>query len=410
MARVIRSLRPRKCLEMEPQPSGKCPQIQTKPTEPRPEGADGTAVSRACVCAFLLLCLAAFAATGQEGGCLTGPRLHPVEAMLARGEFTQAVRVVERAMAAGRGCDPEAWLMLAVAYQNLQKGENAIEACARGLRAFPASERLQEHYGLALLANLPRAEAQARLEEVVRAYPDSAPLRKTLGKLLFDPPSGAPKAGEHLAAAAKLAPRDPEARYFYGLWACTSGAAWADLVGRRLPVVRDSYELCLRELTQALALTPANNFQAIMQIQANIGSAEGALGRPAQARAAFGKALEANRRLATPNPAVGLEYAQFLLEASETAEARAILDEVLARDPGYAAARFERARLLHEGGLAERAIDEANLALRDAKDNTLLRAIHSFLARTYHEIGREEEADSHQRWFQSQPGRVGEQK
>jgi len=360
---------------------------------------------RVAAAGFLLVMAAGLVWAQQGSGCLAGARPGEVEGMLSRGEFAQAAQMLERALAKGGSCDAETWLMLAVSYQNLGKGDRAFSACARGLKFFPKSERLQEYYGAVVVEGRSRAEALARLEEAVRAQPDAAPLRKTLGRLLFDPPTDDPKAGEHLAAAARLRPKDPEARYFHGLWACTKAAAWADLAGRRLPVVQESYELCLRELAQALTLTPPGNDQAVMQIHANIGSAEEALGRTDNARQAFRKALEANRRLSTPNPAVALEYARFLLRGSENAEAKAILNEILASDQRNAPARFERARVALDEGMTELAIEDARLALRDAQQDTaLLRRIHSFLARTYHETGREDEADRHRRWFEPQRG------
>jgi len=345
----------------------------------------------------LLVLLAVAPARSQRTACATGIQSGSVESMFARGEFKRAVELLERTLASRPKCDPELWVMLAVAYQNLHMGERAVNACSRGLSAFPNSMRLQEHFGLLLVENLPRPDALGRLDEAVRMHPHSAPLQKALGRLLFDPPTDDPKAGQHLAAAARLNPKDPEARYFHGVWACTNAAAWANLVGRRLPVVRESYQLCLRELEQALILTPADNFQAVMQIHTNIGSAEEAMGNLEKAEAAFREALTANRRLGAPNPAVALEYARFLIRKSEIAEAKTILNGILAYDAHHALARFERARLFLDDGLTDRAIEDASLALKDANENSaLLRRIHSFLARTYHEVGREREAAFHQ--------------
>lgn len=63
------------------------------------------------------------------------------------------------------------------------------------------------------------AKAEATLRAGLKAFPAAPTLERALGQLLFRARSDSSEAGALLARAAKLLPRDPQAKHYYAQWA-----------------------------------------------------------------------------------------------------------------------------------------------------------------------------------------------
>ena len=81
----------------------------------------------------------------------------------------------------------------------------------------------------------------------LRAYPAAPILERALGQLLFRARYDSSEAGALLAHAAKMLPRDPEAKHYYAQWAYLNG--------------RD--RICVEQEREALALPGLNDLAAL---------------------------------------------------------------------------------------------------------------------------------------------------
>jgi tetratricopeptide (TPR) repeat protein len=299
--------------------------------------------------------------------------------------FRKAIEALDLVVRFDPFCDPEVYMMLATCQLDLEEKNQAIETCERGIEAQPESIRLQRFYLDLLRSASPRQEMKVKLETGLRQRPGSTIYMKGLAEILLEENPLNPQIEPLLETATDALPRDPEAHYLYGQWAC----------------LNDRPELSIRELTKALALTP-NNDQARMQIYSYLGIAHDHLDRPGQADLAFRKALELNHKLASPNPGTSMQYVDFLLKRSRDNEAEELIDQILKWAPSFAPAHLERAKHLAKQKKYEEALAEGELALKySGSDPTQLRAAHAFLAKTYFVIGRAEEAQFHQKWIES---------
>jgi tetratricopeptide (TPR) repeat protein len=182
-----------------------------------------------------------------------------------------------------------------------------------------------------------------------------------------------------------MLPQDAEAHFFYGESACFNK--------------QDA--VCIRELTRAHQLAPKNQY-ANMQIYTMIAVAADRLKQPARAEQAFEQSMRANEQLSTPSPYAALKYVNFLTTQGKNKDAMRVVDQILKWDGAYGPAHFEKAKMLAQQGAAEEAAKEAELALQDARVTEAdLRAYHAFLAKTYFALGRESDAQVHQRWIES---------
>jgi predicted Zn-dependent protease len=306
-------------------------------------------------------------------------------ALLDRNDYAGAAALLEKA-AAAPSYDAEIYLMLAVARLNLAGPEPALEACERGMKAAPGSARLESYYADLLVQAAPKSDVAPRLNRALAARPASAVLQKALGKALLEASTSDPRAEGLLRSATQLLPRDPDAHYSYGQWAC----------------LHEKPALCIAEMHTTLALAPASNNRARLGANTFIGMTEESLGHFKEAGLAYRAALEANRTLTPFNADPAFLYVKFLGGRREDAAAAALVDEILERTPHFAPARFERAKALFRGGAPERAATEAETALQDSgEDSTALRAMHAFLVKTYSALGREEDAARHQSWVEA---------
>lgn len=337
---------------------------------------------------LLTLCLLAvpLPASAQRGQAPQDPNILAAENHIKQHNYVKAIEALELALSREPRSSPEAYVMLATSRLNTGERDKAIEVCEQGMNVHPNSERLASFYVSLLQVAATEAETKTKLEAKVKQNSTSALYRKALGGLLLKQNPLDPRVEELLAAAAKLAPRDAEARYLYGQWAC----------------LNNREALCVAELKSALALSPTND-QAQMQIYTLIGMAEDKLHHTAQAEAAFRSAMQFNRKLERPNPHAAIQYADFLIKRLRDAEAQRIVDEVLRWSPEFGPARFERAKFLAKQGKMAEAVDECRGALEYPHSNKIqLRAMHAFMAKTLFALGRVEEAQTHQSWIESQ--------
>jgi tetratricopeptide (TPR) repeat protein len=235
------------------------------------------------------------------------------------------------------------------------------------------------------------AEAETALRAGLRVYPGAPILERTLGQLLFRVKSDSSEAGTLLARAAKMMPRDPQARHYY--------AQWAYLNARE--------RICVDQERAALAL-PGLNDLAALQMNTLLGMCYSRLlqeeAAAQGAREAFARANEINARQGAYDPTAAAQYFQFLSRYGDDAAAQQIVDEVLKRIPRFAPARLEKAKFYDRSGDCARAITEAKLALAsDGNDINSERAAHILMARCYSTLGNVDEAAKEQQWIEAHP-------
>jgi tetratricopeptide (TPR) repeat protein len=235
------------------------------------------------------------------------------------------------------------------------------------------------------------AKAEATLRAGLRVYPAAPVLERTLGQLLFRARYDSVEAGTLLARAAKMLPRDPQARHYY--------AQWAYLNARE--------RICVEQEREALTL-PGLNDLASLQMNTLLGMCYSRLAQEGEAakgaRMAFQRANEINARQSTYDPIAAFQYVQFLTRDGDDPAAQAIVDEILYRVPRFGPARLEKAKYYDRAGECARAIAEAKLALSaDGNDINSERAAHILMARCYSLLGNAEEAAKEQQWIEAHP-------
>lgn len=232
-----------------------------------------------------------------------------------------------------------------------------------------------------------RGEAARAIEIVQQALEvnsNSVELLKAKGRLLLRDSTRSAKARDPLTKAVALAPGDAEAHYYLSQWAC----------------LHNVDAQCITEARHALRLAPGNA-QAQLQLNTLIGLAAERTGDAATADAAFRSSLAANEKLGLPDPLSAYQYVAFLLKRAKDAEAQAIVLMLTRKAPGFGPAWLERAKWLLKQGQRAEAVRMAEQALPMAGMQTeQLRAAHMLLARTYFQLGREDEAAKHQAWIE----------
>ncbi|MBY0496629.1 MAG: tetratricopeptide repeat protein [Cyanobacteria bacterium] len=290
------------------------------------------------------------------------------------------------------GAQPKAPFDVALEYAQVGRFQEAAATLEAAIRANPKSG---EHLYLLLadiytqLMDAPKAEATLRAG--LRAYPAEPVMERSLGQLLFRVKFDSVEAGTLLARAAKMLPRDAQARHYY--------AQWAYLNARE--------RICVDQEREALAL-PSLNDLAALQMNTLLGMCYSRLLQEDEAaqgaRQAFERANEINARQAAYDPIAAFQYVQFLTRYGDDKAAQTIVDQILQRAPGFGPARLEKAKYFDRAGECARAIAEAKLALSaDKIDFNGERAAHVLMARCYSTLGNAEEAAKEQQWIESHP-------
>ncbi|MCU1326537.1 MAG: hypothetical protein JWN34_1907 [Bryobacterales bacterium] len=247
----------------------------------------------------------------------------------------------------------DAYLMLGQCNREMGRGDAAVEALRKGLKAWPASPLLE----------------------------------RALGEMLFRTQYDSTEAGKLLEHAARLLPRDPEARHYY--------ARWAYLNAR--------HRICATQEKEAVGL-PGLSDLAFLQMYTLLGMCEGGIENAEAARAAFKRAGAVNSKQSSCDPIAATQYVQFLTRYNDDTRAAKIVDEVLERVSGFGPAHLQKAKYLDRAGQSAAATTEARLALASAgNDLNSERACHTLLARCFAAIGRSVEAAREQQWIADHP-------
>jgi tetratricopeptide (TPR) repeat protein len=273
------------------------------------------------------------------------------------GQFKEAVATLETAIRANPKGGEDLYLLLADCYTQLADPAKATTTLRAGLRVYPAAPVLE----------------------------------RALGQLLFRTKFDSAEAGTLLAHAAKMLPRDPQAKHYY--------AQWAYLNARE--------RICVAQEREALAL-PGLNDLAALQMNTLLGMCYGRLLQEEEAaqgaRQAFQRANEINARQTAYDPVAAFQYVQFLARYGDDATAQSVVDEILQRAPRFGPARLEKAKYYDRAGECGRAVAEAKLTLSaDGIDVNNERAVHMLMARCYSLLGNAEEAAKEQQWIEAHP-------
>ncbi len=273
--------------------------------------------------------------------------------LMKQGDFARAVGVLQPIMSAQPHSPASLYALLANAQAGSGNGASAIQTAQNGLRL----------------------------------YPQSSPLLKVLGELLFRRNPKDADAGEALATAAKGMPRDPEVLHFYAQWA----------------YLNRHEEIAVEEEKKALAFVGSNDL-ARMQINLILGLAEDHMNHTELAETAFRRALACNRKLPAPDPMMTYQYLEFLDKNGRATETTPLAEEVLRYAPGFGPARLKYAKgLAREGNLLQ-AAEEGERALTTIGDDPeILREAHYFLAKTWLQLKQPDRAEPHKIWMADHP-------
>lgn len=285
------------------------------------------------------------------------PPLAVALAQVQAAQYREAVATLEAAIGANPKGGESLYLLLADCHTQLSDPEKAMATLRSGLSVYPAAPQLE----------------------------------RALGQLLFRARFDSVEAGTLLAHAAKMLPRDPQARHYY--------AQWAYLNARE--------RICVDQERAALEL-PGLTDLAALQMNTLLGMCYSRLLQEAEAaqgaRLAFQRANDINARQATYDPIAAWQYVQFLSRDGDDKAALTIVDQILQRVPRFGPAHLEKAKHYDRSGECERAIAEAKLALSsDANDINSERAAHLLMARCYSLLGNVEEAAKEQQWIEAHP-------
>ncbi|HJQ35091.1 MAG TPA: tetratricopeptide repeat protein [Pyrinomonadaceae bacterium] len=310
-------------------------------------------------------------------------RLLLADALVKSGQSREAAEMLERELRADPRSSPQVYA--AAGWARLKSGDlaAAAELCERGMRIYPDSE-IEAVY-LSLPAPLLAERIGERIKRLQES-PDAAELI-AVGRVLTDAdPARKTRANEIaqrlLAHAVTLAPGSASAHYNYGRALAQTDAQRA----------RAEWE-------KALSLNPPDELR--LKILVEVGAAGLDLSNYDAAERAFREALEVNRRLARHSPEAALDYVSFLQLRSRSAEAEALLDEVLGWNPLSPQAHLERAKLFAARAEWASVVEEGEFVLRNAGDDVeLLRAAHFLLVRAHRRLNQPEKARQHQAWLE----------
>ena len=259
----------------------------------------------------------------------------------------------------------------AVAASFSQKAFDRLETVLSGA-VRPDTPRDRASARRALLGALEFAGGRtSRAIEAFRQADALSPLddrdRFTLAMALID--IGDPGASRtHLARLNELHPKQGLYLYWLG----------------RLDYDQRLYDAAVDKFKRVIALDP-NSARAYD----NLGLTYDMLGRTEDARAAFTKATELNRKLPKPSPWPPDNLGYFLSRQQEFDPAEENLREALKYDPKFALAHYHLARVLESKKRNDEAIEEYKSAA--ALDSTLALPLYS-LGLLYRKVGKEAES------------------
>ncbi len=307
------------------------------------------------------------------------------KAQMQAGDFARAAEALQGLLSRETKPDPEAFMLLAACLHNLKADQKAIEVFDQGLDLYPRSPDMQDFY-VALLRSTSSLEAvKAGLTRRYERDPDSLILLRALIYIHLQLEYATPKTEELVSRFVKLAPGDPNSHFLRGEWA---------RLNKRDEEAVDAWEKCLT------SASPDETMQ--LRVQTMIALAQARLGHFPEAKAAFDKAHETNKRSAVHDPDAAQFYLEYLQEQGEAKETLRIADQILAWDPSFGPARLERASLISKAGQHEESYREAHLVLDDQRlGPDRLRAARILLIRLCSILKLEAEAKEHESWIKS---------
>ena len=146
------------------------------------------------------------------------------------------------------------------------------------------------------------------------------------------------------------------------------------------------YQAAVDKLNRVIRLDPGSS-----RAYDNLGLALDMLGHPDEAREAFLKAVDLNRKMPQPSAWPPHNLGALLLRMQEMKEAETALRESLRYDPRFSMAHYHLGRVLDAGGYDDEAIDEYRAAA--TLDPVVVEALYS-LGLVYRRHDRTAEADA----------------
>jgi len=221
------------------------------------------------------------------------------------------------------------------------------------------------------------------LNRGLKLFSNSVDYWRGLVKLLYDYHPRGPQTEKSMDDLIHRFPQDAGARTLRADWACN----------------KFDYTLCREEVTAAMSLAPDNLLRIrLLTLSATI---EDSQGNPETADKLFAESYQLNLKMQLPDQKSAVAYIEFLERAQQDVDAQKHVDEILKLAPGLGSAHFSRAKYLFKTGRYPEAIGEANLAMVAAGENpNLLQSVHAFMARTYFAMGKNAEAEKHQKWIE----------
>jgi len=235
--------------------------------------------------------------------------------------------------------------------------------------------------GAALAAAGRPAEAIPHLERALVALPGNAAVQHLLAQAYCDL-NRLTEAERLLQAVVAANPKDSQ--------------AWRMLA--MLFYNNSFYDRALHALDQFDALQSGD-----ADVQVYRASALAALGKKTQAEALYVRLLGDGSGSGNPSPELLLGYAQLLHESGRTALALARIDQAIKILPRNSKLYFWRARILWDGGDAEKAFEAAQTAIRLAPERSQPRSLLLKIAKS---LGREEEAEAQAKWLDAADRRL----
>ena len=302
----------------------------------------------------------------------------------AREDYASSGRLADRVLAADARTPADIYALAAKASSAAGDRSKAFDYCARGLRAWPDNDSIEQAHAALLSDCLYAVSCRTELARAIEQHPDSLPYRKAATRALVMVNPWDPETERMVRDLAARLPGDASAWAIEGEW---------NERRNKLPEAIDSAH-------KALALAPALSAARIAALSI-IARSWDARGDVARARQSFEQAWDLNRRMGLPDPASAMSWVAFL-EANDRPEASAaVLDEMLRLSPTLAAAHIARARSLAKRGEPKRAIEDALLALQETEDPAALEEAHALLARTYTTLRQTDKAKPHADWISS---------
>lgn len=279
--------------------------------------------------------------------------LREAEDLLLQHRYQEAIAKLGVPIQQQQQSEEVAWLLVARGYENLGKSGEALRTLRTGSKENPNSQRLM----------------------------------LSLGEFLFRLKTDSQEAGAVLAQAAGAMPLDPEARHYYAQWA----------------FLNDKEGECATQERAALAL-PGLNDLAFLQMYTLLGLCEDKLDHADRAETAFRQALNVNHRLKAFDPSSAVQFARFLRVAGRENEALQLVNEIIARSPGFGPGHLELAKHFEGGGKYNNAVEEAQRALSgEGNDDLTTRSARMILVKCYFVLGRKAESAAQQELINAAP-------